>query len=239
MENQLQVVNQTEEETFSIKGFDHAQRIAKVLADSDLVPTQYKGKISNCLIALEMANRIGASPMMVMQNLHVIQGKPSWSSTFIIASLNTCGRFTNLNFRQIGEPGKDSYGYEAFAKGKKTGEELVSPAVTWEMVKSEGWLQKPGSKWKTMPELMFRYRAAAFFGRLHAPDVLMGMHTAEEILDIEPVIVPPEINKESKEIERINTLINEARDLKDLEAVKDFVKPEQMELFNQKKQTLS
>jgi hypothetical protein len=237
MESQLQIVN--EEETFSIKGFDHAQRIAKVLADSDLVPTQYKGKISNCLIALEMSNRIAASPLMVMQNLHVIQGKPSWSSTFTIASLNTCGRFTKLNFRQVGQKDTDSYGYEAYAKDKKTGEELVSPAVTWEMVKSEGWLQKPGSKWKTMPELMFRYRSAAFFGRLHAPDVLMGMHTADELIDIEPVVIAPEVTKESKENERIELMIKDAKTLHDLIEIKPHVGPTQMELFNSKMQQLS
>src|SRR5690606_6471628 len=130
-----------------------------------------------------------ASPLMVMQNLHVIQGRPSWSSPFIIASLNTCGRFTKLNFRKSGEG--DDYGYEAYAKDKKSGEDLVGPKVDWKMVKAEGWLGKAGSKWKTMPELMFQYRAAAFFGRLHAPDVLMGMQTAEEVIDVVPEIIEP------------------------------------------------
>jgi hypothetical protein len=62
--------SQPEEGTFSIQGFDHAQRISKMLSESTLVPEVYRGKVSNCLIALEMANRIGASPLMVMQNLH-------------------------------------------------------------------------------------------------------------------------------------------------------------------------
>jgi hypothetical protein len=52
------------------------------------------------------------------------------------------------------------------------------------MAKAEGWFAKNGSKWKTMPELMLRYRAAAFFGRLYAPDVLNGMHATEEAEDI-------------------------------------------------------
>jgi len=52
------------------------------------------------------------------------------------------------------------------------------------MAAAEGWATKAGSKWKTMPELMLRYRAAAFFGRLYAPDILMGMQTAEEAVDV-------------------------------------------------------
>jgi hypothetical protein len=55
------------------------------------------------------------------------------------------------------------------------------------MAKAEGWLTKTGSKWITMPELMLKYRAAAFFGRLYAPEVLMGMQTTEEIVDITPL----------------------------------------------------
>jgi hypothetical protein len=107
-------------DSFSLQGFEHAQRVAKALADSSMVPEVYRGKVSNCLIALEMANRLNVSPLMVMQNLHVIQGKPSWSSPFIIASINTCGRFHPLKFRQVGEKGVDSFGYEAYTKAKLT-----------------------------------------------------------------------------------------------------------------------
>jgi hypothetical protein len=51
-------------------------------------------------------------------------------------------------------------------------------------VKGEGWLNKSGSKWQTMPELMFRYRCAAFFARTFCPDVLNGLQTADEVRDV-------------------------------------------------------
>lgn len=224
--------NHTEEGTFSIQGFEHAQRVAKMLASSkELVPEIYRGKVENCLIALEMATRIGASPIMVMQNLYIIQGKPSWSSQFIIASLNSCGRFSPLRFIKSGEG--DLYGYEAWAEDKK-GEKLIGPKVDWAMVKAEGWLSKAGSKWKTMPELMFRYRAAAFFGRLYAPDILMGMQTAEETIDVTPVIVEPEV-KVNKENERLVILMNEASSVEKLEELKPHLTTdEQLQLFNEK-----
>lgn len=162
--------------------FEQAQRVAKMLSSSSLIPKEYQNNIQNTMIALEMANRIGASPLMVMQNLYIIHGKPSWSSTFIISAINSCGRFTALQYDTIGK-GETLECY-AWAIDKKTGNKLVSPKVSMSMAKSEGWLEKAGSKWKTMPELMIRYRAAAFFGRLFAPDILMGMHTEEEIIDI-------------------------------------------------------
>jgi hypothetical protein len=158
--------------------FDTAQRIAKALSSSDLVPETYKNNIANCLVALEAAQRIGASPLMVMQNMHIIHGRPSWSSQFIIAAINSCGRFGALKFRMgAGE-------CTAYASDKDSGEIVEGPKVTMAMAQAEGWANKTGSKWKTMPELMLRYRAAAFFGRLYAPDVLMGMYAEEEIRDM-------------------------------------------------------
>ena len=178
---ELTTTEQLTGQVFAPAQFEHAQRIAKVLSSSDLVPTTYKNNVANTLVALEMANRMGASPLMVMQNLHIIHGRPSWGSSFIIASLNSCGRFSTLRF--VGDANK----CKAVATDKATGEVLEGPTVSLEMAKAEGWFTKTGSKWITMPELMLKYRAAAFFGRLYAPEVLMGMQTTEEIVDITPL----------------------------------------------------
>jgi hypothetical protein len=185
MENQLAITQNQNLTAFSgTAGFEAAQRMAKALVSSDLVPEQYRGpeKIGNALIALEMSQRIGASPLAVMQNLHIIHGRPSWSSSFIIAALNACGRFSLLRFAVEGT-GDDARCY-AYALDKSTGDTLEGPPVSIAMAKAEGWYGKNGSKWKSMPELMLRYRAAAFFGRLYAPDVLSGMHSADEVEDI-------------------------------------------------------
>ncbi len=165
-------------QVFAPAQFEHAQRIAKLLSSSDLVPNQYKGNIANTMVALEMAHRMNASPLMVMQNLHIIHGRPSWGSSFIIASLNSCGRFGTLRFESTPTSCK------AVTMDKQSGAILEGPTVTMEMAKLEGWLDKPGSKWKTMPELMLKYRAAAFFGRLYAPEIMMGLYSADEVVDI-------------------------------------------------------
>lgn len=165
------------------QAFEAAQRMATALCSSTIVPAAYQGKdkMPNCLVALEMSHRMGASVMQVMQNLYVIQGRPSWSSQFIIAAINSCGRFTPLRFEMTGEG--ETRTCTAWAEDK-TGERLESPKVSIDMAKKEGWFGKSGSKWQTMPELMLRYRAAAFFGRLYAPEILMGMSTAEEVVDL-------------------------------------------------------
>lgn len=166
-----------------VAGFEAAQRMARCLITSDLVPEQYRGqdKLGNALIALEMSQRIGASPLAVMQNLHIIHGRPSWSSSFIIAALNSCGRFSPIRFRVEGAG--DAATCYAWAYDRATGEVLEGPPSSIAMAKAEGWMNKNGSKWKTMPDLMLRYRAAAFFGRLYAPDVLSGMHSSDEVED--------------------------------------------------------
>lgn len=188
----------------NIESFKDGQRIAQALSSADLVPKAYKNNIPNTMIALEMANRIGVSAFMVMQNLDIINGKPSWSSTFIISAINSCGRFKPLRFRFEGEDKKSlDYGCRAIAVDIETNEELVGPIVDWGMVKAEKWLDKTGSKWKTMPELMFHYRAASFFGRLYAPDILKGMLSVEEQVDISSI----KANIKDQELEEIKELI--------------------------------
>lgn len=170
----------------SERNFELAQRMAKAFASSGLVPKDYQGNTANSLIALELANRIGASPIMVAQNLHVIHGRPSWSSSFIIGAINKCGNFSALRFKIEGTG--DSKSVTAWATDR-SGEILDGPPVSIAMAKAEGWYDRAGSKWKTMPDLMLRYRAAAFFGRLYAPEILLGMRTMEEeqeIIDVTP-----------------------------------------------------
>ena len=172
-----------------IQAFEDAQRIAKALASSTLIPTQFQGQqgFANCLVALEIANRMNISPFLAMQHLHVIHGRPSWSSSFIIAMINGSGRFTPLRYELSGEG--ESLACYAVATDIKTEQELRGPTITMVMAKKEGWSTKSGSKWQTMPEHMIRLRAAAFWGRLYASDLLLGIQSQDEVIDVQPVTV--------------------------------------------------
>jgi hypothetical protein len=188
-----------------IQAFEDAQRIAKALASSTLIPPQFQGQqgFANCLVALEIANRMRMSPFQVMQNLHIIHGRPSWSSQFIIGLINGCGRFSPLRYDITGKG--DTLACTAVATELRTGEELRGPEVTMAMAKREGWSTKSGSKWQTMPDLMIRYRAAAFWGRLYIPELLVGIQSQEEVVDIEPVTVKSELPKTS--LDQLNATI--------------------------------
>lgn len=167
----------------SAGNWELAQRIAKAFAASDLVPQQYRGNLPNCLIALEMANRMGASPLMIMQNLYVVHGTPGWSAKFLIATFNQSGRFSAIRYDFDRAKDGTPKGCRAWAIEKSTGEKLIGATINIEMARAEGWSEKTGSKWKTMPEQMLMYRAAAFFVRTYAPELSMGLRTLDEIID--------------------------------------------------------
>lgn len=188
------------------QGMAGLMKAASMLAQSDIIPKAFKEKPANVLIALEMANRMGASPFAVMQSMYIVYGNPSFSSKFLIACFNSCGRYTSIKYDFFGEPNTEGYGCRAWATEKATGEVVKSIDVTIGMAKAEGWANKNGSKWKTMPQLMLQYRAATFLIRTVAPELAMGLRTDDEVIDT--IDVTPEVDKNSmdvaKEIEKIN-----------------------------------
>ena len=245
---------------FQFNNFNDAMNAAQVLANSTLVPKEYRftyevkkgygyeattewvnnqNAAANCLIALNMANRMGYDPLMIMQNLHIIEGRPAWSSQFIIAAINACGKFSPLRFEIMNHGMTDVEYIETYWENKKkqtrqiktqienvscvawaiekaTGERIESAKIDMVMAIKEGWYQKNGSKWQTMPDQMLRYRAAAFFGRIYAPEILMGIYSADEVrdfVDVTPERAPQpaahpcyDIKPLLQEIEAITTL---------------------------------
>ena len=158
--------------------------MAVMLARSSIVPETFRGRehLGNCLLALEIANRIGTTVLAVMQNLCLVQGRLGWSSQFLIACVNATNRFSPVRYEMTGVRSEDSWGCIAWAIDRN-GDRLNSPEVTIKMAKEEGWYYGNGSKWKTMPELMLCYRSATLFARLYAPEITMGIQTSEEVAD--------------------------------------------------------
>lgn len=272
--NNLPTTQTTSIGLLNLESFELSQRIAKMLAASSLVPEQYREKIkvkgsndyqdnpngiANCVIALNMASRLNADPLMVMQNLYLIEGRPAWSSQFILASLNSCGRFSALRF-ELEDLGEKEVEYTefawsngtrrqitkkitihdmacvAYATERETGERIQSSKISIEMAVKEGWYTKNGSKWQTMPEQMLRYRAASFFGRIYAPEILMGLKSVEEehdIIDVTPVVKT--VHTTSQDIQNLKRQIltatrNEIDELKEVIAnVADDVKRDELQ----------
>ena len=175
------------------KAFQGLFDIGKMFATSSLVPQNYQGKPMDCAIAVDMANRMGVSPMMVMQNLYVVKGKPSWSGQACMSMIQASEKYKNVMPVYIGARGSDDWGCYIKAIDRNTGEEVQGARITIKMAKDEGWYNKPGSKWTTIPELMLAYRAAAFFARVYIPNALMGCAVEGEAADIENSKKAPEI----------------------------------------------
>ena len=168
-----------------------------MLCGSKLVPQHFQGddKFCDCMIALDMAARLEASVFMIMQHLYVVHGKPGWSGQFVTAMINRSGRFKPLLF-EFSEKRDQCIAWtvdknadfppevNTLAKAKERGLRVYeSVPVTMTMVKAEGWLDKNGSKWKSMPDVMFQYRTASFFGKTYCPEMLMGMPSMDELED--------------------------------------------------------
>ncbi len=253
----------------NLEAFELSQRVAKMLSSSTLVPEQYRavtkikaGKdsngnwqyrdesnpsgLSNCVIALNIANRLNADALMVMQNLYIIEGRPAWSSQFIMAAINSCGCFSSLRFelKDLGEK-EVEYQETQWNNGRKNivtkkvkindmscfawveekgsvdldGKPVIlkSSVITVEMAVKEGWYQKNGSKWQTMPEQMLRYRAASFFGRVYAPELLMGLKSEEEERDLIDITPEPDVVKNTAgQVRALKQKILAAKSLADL-----------------------
>ncbi|MCP9878205.1 recombinase RecT [Cyanobium sp. A2C-AMD] len=178
-----------------IAAFDAAQRMAKALCSSTLVPKDYQGQqgLANSLIALEIAGRMRLSPLVVMQNMTPIHGRPTWSSKFLIATVNASGRFSPLRF--VFDAKEQPTSCYAVATDKATGEVLEGETITLELARKEGWWSRKDrqgnetSKWQTMTGQMLRYRAAAWWSNVYCPEIALGLLTQEEAVDIEAVTV--------------------------------------------------
>lgn len=163
--------------------------LAKTYCQSGTVPDNYRGKVADTAIAIDMASRIGVHPLMVMQNLYVVKGKPSWSGQACMSFIRN--KYKKVKPIYVGEKGTDNRGCYIKAVDED-GDILEGTTVTIAMAKSEGWYSKKDkygnetSKWATMPEQMLAYRAAAFFARVHCPEVLMGCQVEGEAEDSQP-----------------------------------------------------
>ena len=108
-----------------------------------------------------------------------------------------------------------------------------------EMAKAEGWIDKAGSKWKTMPELMRRYRAASFFTKQFAPEVSMGLQTIEEIIDItKHQESSPKPTQEEIELDRQKQMIEDCKTLEELMDLQTKYPDWDSSLYTDKKQKL-
>lgn len=229
--------------------FGAQMKVAEMLSRTAFVPKAFQGKPEDCLVALDMAGRLELNPLAVFPDIYVIDGRSSFSSKFLIALVNRSGRFSRIQF-DCGTDGTTEVTYGAWEYGSKTpkktrvvvpnvyavasfsdlttGERYESPRVDMAFADRNGWVEKPGSKWQTMPEIMTRYRAASILIKSVCPEIVMGLEFADDLLDaredvparqvvLEPKPLPAA--RDDKVVERLESCIRKAADADELNAV--------------------
>lgn len=175
--------------------FSLMQRQAALFAQSPLIPQHLRNgtpeqAMANCYIAMTIADRMGEDRMTVMQNIHIVHGTAGFKAQYMIARANASGVFKDGIDWEITGKGKD-LSVTAFATLASTGRR-VEITVDMAMAEAEGWTKNP--KYKTMPEIMLRYRSGTFLVRMYAPQVMLGYQTVEEREDLgfagAPVVEP-------------------------------------------------
>ena len=231
----------TKEFNFEITSLDQAMHYAKLIADSDLAPKDYRGKPGNVLVALQYGSEIGLKPLQAIQNIAVINGRPAvWGDAML-------GLVQNHPLCEyIREGMKDNN--TAYCTVKRRGDEHdYTYEFSKEDAKIAGLLNKAGP-WTQYPDRMLQMRARGFALRDKFSDILKGIAMHEEVRDYNII----ESESERKEIakEKISLLISEksvkkelenkirdATTVEDLKEVKNLLKEKHLELTQVNQET--
>lgn len=212
--------------------FPAAWQYARALGASAIVPKHLRNADPNTTAAtvislMSLAEDLKVSVVSLMQHTHVVADKIGYSAAFMLARINASRRFKGgVQFKTTGTAGKDLRTV-AYGVNSETGEIVEAPAITWEMASLEGWTKNP--KYKSMPEVMFTYRAASLFARLYCADLLFGATTSVEELETEPLDVTPSLAlpepKPVKANDRAAAILEKAKPAPVVESVKTEPKP--------------
>ncbi|WP_347473254.1 recombinase RecT [Acinetobacter thermotolerans] len=160
-----------------------AMQIAEILASSDIVPKDYQRKPGNILVAMQWGAEIGLQPLQAMQNIAVINGRPSIWGDAMLALVRGSGLLESIKEEITPD------GLKAICTVKRKGEEPAVSEFSMEDAKRAGLSGKQGP-WTQYPKRMMKLRARSYALRDVFPDVLKGMAIAEEEQDKEIDITP-------------------------------------------------
>lgn len=189
MENSLVQQDFMLDSMLDVSKFEQLQRAATLFSKSGLVPQTFKENPAACFVGLQLAAQLGVNPFMLFQRLYTVGSKIGIEAQLAIGIANQKKVFKGAIQYTFAGKG-ETRSCTAKAVLNSTGE-TVEMTVDWATVAAEGWNKRNGSKWLTMPDLMFRYRSAMWLIRTYAPEVLLGLQSVEEMHDGGLVNVTP------------------------------------------------
>ncbi len=152
-----------------------AMEFAGMMAKSSIVPKDYQNNPGNILVAIQWGMEIGLQPLQSMQSIAVINGRPSIWGDAMLALVRSSGLLESIS--------EDVTDSKAVCAIKRHGEQEVVREFSMQDAKQAGLAGKQGP-WAQYPKRMLQMRARAFALRDVFPDVLRGVHVAEEAQDI-------------------------------------------------------
>ncbi|EER60461.1 hypothetical protein AcdelDRAFT_1986 [Acidovorax delafieldii 2AN] len=167
--------------------FEQAMKFSHMLADSDLVPKDFRGKPGNCLIAMQWGSELGLKPLQALSNIAVVNGRAALWGDAVIALVRSSPLCEYVQ--------ESDDGHTATCRAKRKGQPEQVVTFSMDDAKQAGLAGKQGP-WAQYPKRMRQMRARAFALRDVFPDVLRGMPVAEEVQDM-----PPE--RHMGEVERV------------------------------------
>lgn len=204
---------------------DQAIRISEMFAKSDLVPDSYKNKPANIFLAVSAGASLGLAPFQAMQNIAVINGKPSVWGDALLAMVRNDKRCLSVKESIEGE-GRNMKATCVVSRLAPNGEtELISSSFSMGQAQSANLLNRP--PWKSYPDRMLQMRARGFALRDAFADVIGGLITSEEAQDYPGANPIPSnnFNEAIQELEKTSKFDKDARSIDDI--VGELTPPEE------------
>jgi hypothetical protein len=161
--------------TLTPSNLKEAMEFSKIIAESDLIPKDYKGKPGNVLVAVQMGLELGLPPLQAIQGIAVINGRPSLWGDALLALVRASPHFESIEEEQTET--------EAVCRVKRRGEAAITRSFSVADATKAGLSKKDGP-WQQYTRRMLQMRARAFALRDAFADVLKGVSMAEEAQDM-------------------------------------------------------
>lgn len=175
--NQIQTTSSNQQFNLAPTSFNQLMDFANIVSNSGMVPKDYKGNPGNIIVAVQMGVEIGLKPMQALQNISVINGRPSvWGDALLAIVKNS----------SVCEYIHESYspdGLTAICKVKRKKEDEQIRTFSKQDAANAGLLGR--DTYQKYLRRMLQFRARAWALRDVFPDILLGMQVTEEMEDLE------------------------------------------------------
>lgn len=184
MTSELQTADKKESTEITTRqnmGFTELMQAARTFAKSSIVPTAYRNKPDDAFVALEWGMELGMKPMASLQNIYVVNGRPTLSAQSMAGLIKSRPDYRGLVFESSPTKAKATI-KRAIIDGSI---ETHTGEFTFEQANKAGLTGK--DNWKNYPQQMLEARALAFAVRKAFPDVFAGIYVKEEAQDFDNV----------------------------------------------------